>query len=111
MAEFTDIVSTEKQAELEGKYGDLRGLKHNSKPLAVLLREPKLAEYKRYRAGALNERSRPEAQELLFRQLCVWPETPGEVQQLLERWPGCPEACTVIIEKLTGLTGAEQGKE
>lgn len=108
--QFTDIVSAEKQAELEAKYGELRALRHASKPLAVVLREPRRAEYKMYRAGAINERTRPEAQETLFKQICVFPEGAAAIEQLLDAWPAAPEACTALIDKLAGLTGVEQGK-
>ena len=107
---FTDLVSAEKQAELEAKYGELRAMRHHSKPLAVILREPKRGEYKMYRAGATNERTKADAQETLFKQICVVPEGPAAVEQLLDQWPAAPEACSSMIEKLAGLTGVEQGK-
>lgn len=108
--QFTDIIPADKQAELEAKYGTLRGMKHRTKSLAVLLREPKRGEYKMFRAKAQNDRTKPDAQETLFKQVCVFPETAAAVEALLEQWAGCPEACTPLLEEMVGLTGEDQGK-
>lgn len=107
---FTDLVPAAKQAELEGKFGELQALRHRTKPLAVLLREPKRGEYKMWRAASHDPKKVADAQEVLFRQICVFPETPGELEQLLDQWPAVAEASSEAISKLTGLSGVDQGK-
>ena len=107
---FTDLVPADKQAELEGKHGELQALRHRSKPLAVLLREPKRGEYKMWRAASHDPKKVADAQEVLFRQICVFPETPAEVEQLMDQWIGVAEASSEAIDRLTGLTGVIQGK-
>jgi hypothetical protein len=104
------MLTPEKEAELAEKHPGARGLKHPRKPLQVILREPTRAEYKRFRATAIDDRRKPEAQEQLFASVCVWPETPAEREQLLEQWPACPEACSKLFDDMLGLTGVEQGK-
>ena len=108
--QYADIVPAEKQAELEAKWGTLSALRHRSKPLAVILREPKRGEYKMWRAGIHDQRKKADAQETLFKQICVFPESAMAVEALLDQWPAVPEACTDLIERLSGLTGDEQGK-
>lgn len=81
----------------------------DSKSWQVVLRKPKRAEYKMFRAHSGDPVKRSEAQETLFKQTCVAP-TGAELEALLDEWPGIPEACGAALMSLAGMTGVESGK-
>jgi len=74
----------------------------------VVLRKPKRAEYKAFRAGA--QGNNPDAQENLVRQLIVEPEGAAAIDALIEDYAGIPEACSDAIFKLTGMKAEELAK-
>jgi hypothetical protein len=107
----TDKAFAEKLTELEAAHGRIGVVtSSDGRSWCVVLRKPKRAEYKMFRANASHDMKRTEAQETFFKQTCVWPATPVEVEALLDEWPGIPEACSGTIMSLAGMSGAEQGK-
>ena len=104
-------ITTEKLAELEAAHGRIGVVTHtDGKSWAVVLRKPKRGEYKMFRAHSGNDQKRPEAQENLVKQTCIWPETGQALDALLDEWPGIPEACGAMLMSLAGMSGLEQGK-
>ena len=90
---------------LKAEHGELYELEVRG--YAVLFRPPRRAEYRRFRALALDEQKRAEALERLTRDCVVWP-TPEEFDALLERLPALGE---VIGAKLVELAGAMEEVE
>lgn len=105
-----EILSPEQLAELEQKHGRIGVVSHpDDKSWVVVLRKPKRAEYKMFRAHANNPQHAPDSQENLLKQTCVW-SYPTALDPLLEEWPGIPEACGKTLAMLAGMSGLEQGK-
>lgn len=75
----------------------------------VVLRKPKRAEYKAFRAAAHGP-AVADALETLVRQIMVEPEAPEAKDALIEEWPGLPEACDPFVQKLTGLAAEQLAK-
>ncbi len=73
----------------------------------VVLRRPSRPEYKRLRSASHDEGQKADAQEMTFRQICVWP---SDVEALLEDWPGIPEACGQAMLDLVGAQGTRDAK-
>lgn len=97
--------------ELEAKHGRIGVVtSKDGKSWRVVLRKPKRAEYKMFRANTNNPQRAPEAQETLFMQTCLYPEGRAALDVLLEEWPGIPEACGQTFIDLGGMVGIESGK-
>lgn len=75
----------------------------------VVYRKPKRAEYKMFRRNASNEQAKSEAQEILARQLVVYPEL-SAFDALLEDYPGIPEASSKAFVCLNGMESDESVK-
>ncbi len=75
--------------------------------VAVVARPPSRAEYRRFRARALDEKNRADALEALTRACVVWPEQ-AEFDTLLEQKPALAE---VFGAKLLELAGAVEEAE
>lgn len=102
-------IPQDKLLELEAKYGRIGVVTHHDgKSWAIVLRKPKRAEYKLFRANVNNPARAPEAQETLVKQTCVFPDANG-LEAMLEDWPGIPEAAGKMLSELAGLAGIEQG--
>jgi len=78
-------------------------------PWEVVLRKPKKSEYMQFRSQSTNEATRDRAQEILVRKLALYP-TGAALEELLEEWPGIPEACTRGVMHLCGLEVEDLGK-
>lgn len=105
-----EVISQEKLLELEAKHGRIGVVTHpDGKSWTVVLRKPRRAEYKMFRAHSNDPRRAPDAQENLIKQTCVFPDAAG-LEALLEDWPGIPEACGRTLIELAGMSGLEQGK-
>lgn len=79
------------------------------KEWCVVLRKPNSGEYKRFRSWSNQPMRMAEAQEQMVKDTCVFP-TGGDLEALLEDWPGVPEACGRMILELAGMAGVERGK-
>jgi len=101
----------EELAEFDAKYkrtAVVRATSGNGSPAwCVVLRKPSRPEYKMLRAQSHDESAKADAQEVLFRKICVWP---ADVEALLDDWPGIPEACGAAILDLTGAAGKADAK-
>lgn len=76
-------------------------------PWEVVVRKPTRPEYKNYRALAV--KGDPEAQEVIFRMVCVHP--PKEAfDALLDDFPAIPEAAAKAIGDLVGIDADEPVK-
>lgn len=100
--------------EFETKYkriAHLRGKEDNkgNVPWEVVIRKPTRAEYKQYRSQSHNPAQVPDAQEILARKTCVYPEREA-FDALLEDWPGIPEAAGNAFKELLGLSVQEDLK-
>lgn len=105
-----DVISQEKLAELEAKHGRVGVVSHaDGKSWVVVLRKPRRAEYKMFKAHLTEPRRAADAQENLVKQTCVFPDAPT-LEALLDEWPGIPDACGNTIIALSGMAGVEQGK-
>lgn len=82
---------------------------HDSKSWCVVLRKPTRAEYKRFRSWINQPQKSDIAQEQLFKDTVVFPAK-GEIEALLDEWPGIPEACGKMLAELAGMSAVEQGK-
>jgi len=107
----SSVVSKEKLEELEALHKRIGVVTHpDGKSWYVVLRKPKRAEYKLFRANSNNPQLQAEAQEKLFKCTCVVPATQPEIEALLDEWPGIPEACARMFIELAGMAGVEEGK-
>lgn len=69
----------------------------------VVLRAPTRPEYKMFRAMSHNPSQLADAQEILFRKICVYP-VDDALNALLESFPGLPEGCGKAIADLSGMS-------
>ncbi len=74
----------------------------------IVLRRPESKEYKRFRSMVNGDRA-SDAQETLVRQLAIYPQGDA-LDELLNEYPGIPEACGKSIRVLAGIEASEQGK-
>ncbi len=114
MADVTKVpgLSDEELGVLEQTHGRIGVVTSpDGRSWGVVMRKPKRAEYKMFRANATSDKVqiKNEAQETFFKQTCVWPNAQS-LDALLEEWPGIPEACSGVLMSLAGMSGAEQGK-
>lgn len=79
-------------------------------PWAVVYKKPSRATYKRFRAMSHRPESIADAQEMLARACCVWPETAAGFDALLEDFPGIPEGSGKALGDLAGMSADETGK-
>lgn len=95
--------------ELEAKHGRIAHVKGAPLPgdekgepaWEIVLRKPRRAEYKVYRANVTKEI--PEATEYFILATCVYPATTDALEALLDEWPGIPEASANACHKLAGI--------
>lgn len=81
-----------------------------SKPAwEIVLRKPTRQEYKHFRSMSHNPAQVAEAQEILARKCCVYPEKDA-FDALLDDWPGIPEAAGGAFKDLLGLEASEDVK-
>lgn len=78
-------------------------------PWEIIIRRPTRAEYKQYRSQSHNQAQVADAQEILARKTCVYPDAAG-FDALLDDYPGIPEACGEAFKKLLGLAVQEDLK-
>jgi hypothetical protein len=103
---FTQLVES-----LEAAHGRIGVVTHpDGRTWRVVMRKPKRAEYKMFRANSNNAQRVADAQETFLLQTCVYPASRAELDVLLDEWPGIPEACGRTILDLCGMTGVESGK-
>ena len=102
-------LTKEKVQELEATHGKRIAIirsaqlgEDGSPEWEIVLRPPKRQEYQMARAQLHGETAtKAEAQELLVRRLCVWPDMPT-LSALFEEWPALGEACGPALLALTG---------
>ena len=95
---------TQKQLdEFEATHKRIAHLKGKDGAWEAVLRRPTRVEYKHYRAQMANPSQASDAQEHLFRKLCIVPSTIEGVDALLDEWPAIPEAAGKMLIKLMGL--------
>lgn len=68
----------------------------------VIVRPPTRAEYRRFRALAIDEKKRADAVERLVRDCVLWPDADG-LDELLERRPALTEVIGGELLKLAGF--------
>lgn len=74
----------------------------------IVLRKPTRPEYKQYRSRH-HGNDADMAQEILVRQIRVYPDTDA-FDAMLEEFPGIPEALTKTVLRLCGMEAEETGK-
>lgn len=74
-----------------------------------VFRKPTRSEYKRFRAMAVNDAQKPEAQEWLAVQCVVYPTREG-FDDLLNDYPAIPEGAAGELIALTGMAVNESSK-
>lgn len=97
--------------DLEAKHKRVAHLKGPGDPVPweVVIRKPTRPEYKQFRAMSHNPSQVSEAQEVLIRKICVYPERDA-LDALLDDWPGIPESCGKAIASLAGISAQEDVK-
>ncbi len=70
--------------------------------VGVIVRPPTRAEYRRFRALAMDEKKRADAVERLARDCVLWPDADG-LDELLERRPALTEVVGGELLKLAGF--------
>ena len=109
------MVSTEQLSNFEVKYRRVAHLVSSRKKVdgspewEIVLRKPTRIEYKHFRSQCHNDARIADAQEEMVRKLMVYPEGDA-ISNLLEDWPGIPEACGEALRDLAGMSGQESAK-
>ena len=78
--------------------------------VAVVVRPPLKAEYRRFRAKSSEERTRPDALEELARG-CVLHPGRAEFEKILERKPGLADVFGAKLLELAGIVGEADAKK
>lgn len=102
------VLTEEAIKELETTHKRVAHLHDVGGEWEIVLRKPTRPEYKHFRA-MINGAQASDAQEMLVRKLCVYPDR-ETFDALLEDWPGIPEACGAAIKSLTGMSASEDLK-
>lgn len=102
------MLTDEKIQELETTHKRIAHLRGADGSWEIVLRKPTRAEYKHFRSMAHGAQT-ADAQEVLIRKLCVYPDRDA-FDALLEEWPGIPEAAGETIKRLTGMSASEDVK-
>ncbi len=102
-----ELLSSEAIEKLEAEHGRIahvRAKEDNRGDVAweVVLRKPKRAEVKMFRAQSHNPAQQSEAQEILTRKICVYPSI-EKLDALLEDGWAIGEACGPALNRLIGV--------
>lgn len=101
--------TAEELSTFEAKYQRIAHVIGAGESWHVVFRKPTRQEYKQFKARLSNPQQAPDAQEILTRNIVVWPST-EQYDALLEDYPGIPEACSDALMKLAGMRGDEEAK-
>ena len=103
------MLTKEQLQELEAKHQRIGRIADKDGKWECVFRKPTRTEYKRFRAMALDERLKPEAQEWLARVTVVHPSAEG-FDALLEEYPALGDVAGDELSRLVGLTKDAMGK-
>jgi len=101
-----------KRDELRGTFGPALYIVESDEGDDIVFRKPTPAEYKRFKATALDENKRMHADDNLVRDVVVFPDpkTP-EFSELVTRLPALPTALSKQILKTAGYTEGLEAKK
>ena len=103
------MISQAQLNELEAAHKRIAHIVGKGEAWEIVLRKPTRAEYKQFRSKTHNPSQVADAQEILVRQIVVYPNR-ETFDALLEDYPGSPESCGPTLQDLVGMTADEQGK-
>jgi hypothetical protein len=103
------MLTQDQITEFEQKHGRIAHVIGKGGKWEVVLRPPNRGEFRKFKSDNQNPATSFVAQENLVRVTSVFPTGP-DVEALLDKYPGIPEACTAAIMDLAGMTAEVEGK-
>lgn len=104
------MLTPEKIAELKAEHAGVELRRVRTKAGEVVLRTPRLGDWRRMQDESTDPKRRAEASRALVRASVVYPP-PVEFLAMLERRPGITETLLQIALEMGGVEEAAQGEE